>query len=586
MVRETPRSRTLRSESVRPSELKPSWWVASLSLVYASFFCFVVFFEVWGIDPIQWCPDANGGVELKSASPNSTQSQAGLLPGDRIVAAGDQPIRNALDWTIALSFFRPGHPVELAIERQGHSFRATVMPRRAGPWSIDTRGLLIVLSFRVPAIVIAILLVWARPREPRVLVGAWLMGTLATIIDAPRPGMAAVWQALPGLVSTLMWIPFVSGLVLAGAILFTFAATLSSRTRRYPRAYLLVWIPALFALAWVSPMFARIASTERTESGDLQRLVGLMPVSVLYVAGALTVLVFGYRRITDLNERRRVRVIVLGAVLAFLAPLPVLVAQAISYSPTRPLSLIAQLTGLLAVAFPLSFGYALLRHRLFDIRMIVRAGVRYALARRMLLSIVPVLGALFVLDLLQHGSRPLLSVIAERGWLYAGLGVLALFAHGRRDQWLNALDRRFFREKFDTLLSLRNLTDEIRRSSLALSAWPDVVTTVGSALHADFAALMLAGRGETLLRPAAVAPSDRQLPPWPAGSRLLALLKLIDAPLEVGSESNSRTPRRSSRRGIRLDSGKPPRTGNPNRIAPRRGFPGARPEGLPGSVRS
>ena len=527
----------LRSGPVRSLGSPPPWWIAVLALVYGLFFCFVVFFEVWGIDPISWRPDAkSGGIELTNSAPDSSASQAGLLSGDRIVGVGDQPIRNALDWMVALSFFKPGDPVDLLIERQGHPIRTTLTPRWVVPGSINTRGLLIALSLRLPAFIIAILLVRARPREPRALVGAWLMGTFATALDAPRPGMAAAWKALPGFLSAPMWIPYVSGIVFGGAILFTFAAVFPSETRRYPRAVILAWIPALGVLAWLSPMLARIASTQRTESGDLARLTSLVPVTVLYLVIALAMLAYGYWHIADLNERRRIRVIVVGAILAFLAPMPVLIAQAIQFSPTRPLSFLAQLAGLLGAAFPLAFGYALLRHRLFDIRMMVRAGVRYALARRVLLSIAPVFAAFFVVDLLQHGSRPLLSVIAERGWLYAGLIALAILAHSHRDRWLNALDHRFFRERFEGLRSLRALAIEVQQASPTSPVVPDATSKIATALHSEFVALMLAGRPAVRLEAAAVAPPGPMPPPWPAGSRLVAFLKFLGAPLEVGSD--------------------------------------------------
>jgi eukaryotic-like serine/threonine-protein kinase len=59
------------------------------------------------------------------------------------------------------------------------------------------------------------------------------------------------------------------------------------------------------------------------------------------------------------------------------------------------------------LAMPASFAYAILRHRLFDIRLIVRQGLRYALARRLLDALIPVLGALLVFDALVHRDQPL-----------------------------------------------------------------------------------------------------------------------------------------------------------------------------------
>ena len=69
--------------------------------------------------------------------------------------------------------------------------------------------------------------------------------------------------------------------------------------------------------------------------------------------------------------------------------------------------------------FPVSFTYAILRHRLLGIRVIVRKGVQYALARGTALSLVPAIGVAMVVDALVHGSEPLIDILRMRGWIYA-----------------------------------------------------------------------------------------------------------------------------------------------------------------------
>ena len=76
----------------------------------------------------------------------------------------------------------------------------------------------------------------------------------------------------------------------------------------------LLWVPALVGLAWVTPVLARAAADGRTGPGDLQHVLRLAPLNVLYLLSSLTALVLGYRRLTDANERRRVRVLVAGTV--------------------------------------------------------------------------------------------------------------------------------------------------------------------------------------------------------------------------------------------------------------------------------
>ena len=67
------------------------------------------------------------------------------------------------------------------------------------------------------------------------------------------------------------------------------------------------------------------------------------------------------------------------------------------------------------LAFPASFAYAVLRHRLFDVRVIVRQGLQYAMARGVLLSALPVLVVGFVMDIFIHRRESLTTVMADRG---------------------------------------------------------------------------------------------------------------------------------------------------------------------------
>jgi hypothetical protein len=351
---------------------------------------------------------------------------------------------------VAVAHFPPDEPVELQVERDGHQVCARLGP---ASWSqnhpLDSRMVFVFLSLRLPALTMALLLVWRRPRDPRALVGAWLMATLATATDVPREGMAAVWRGLPGPVAAVLWIPYLSGLAFGGAITLTFFVAFPKLLVRRAWGWAVLWTPALAVLAWLSPVVVRAAADGRTGPGDLSHVLRVAPANVLYLLASVTALVLGYRRLTDANERRRVRVLVAGAVLALLGPLTVALMQSLEPS-AEPL--FAQAANLITVLAPLSFAYAVLRHRLFDLRLVVRAGVRHAFARRTLLALVPLLAGVLVLDLLRHGDEPLLAVLAERGTLYAALAALALVARARRDRWLEALDRRFFRASGTTRL--------------------------------------------------------------------------------------------------------------------------------------
>src|SRR5208283_443349 len=130
---------------------------------------------------------------------------------------------------------------------------------------------------------------------------------------------------------------------------------------------------------------------------------------------------------------------------------------------------------LLFLTFPLSFAYAILRHRLFDVGVLIRQGLQYAVARGALLSLIPILGGALLADVLLHGDKPLIAVLAIRGWIYVAVGGMALLAHARRERWLGALDRRFFRERYDAHRLLRETAEDIRQGASLEEVAPSVM---------------------------------------------------------------------------------------------------------------
>jgi hypothetical protein len=261
---------------------------------------------------------------------------------------------------------------------------------------------------------------------------------------------------------------------------------------------------------------------------------------VVYVLGGLTVLVVNYRRLKTANERRRVRVVVAGSVIGLLAGVPGIVTiylaaplgAAVFSVPGAILSLVAFL------AFPLSLAYANIRHRLFDIRLIVRRGLQYALARRMLLSIVPALGAILLLDLLLHWEQSIMDAVRARGWIYAGVAAVALTAHARRRPWLEALDRRFFREPYNAQRLLREAVDEVRGTARFEEVAPRAVARIEAAFHPGFVAIYMREQGTKSFRTLAVAPSGQAPTPVRADSKVLGLVRLLGKPVTVGPDES------------------------------------------------
>jgi cytochrome bd-type quinol oxidase subunit 1 len=121
-------------------------------------------------------------------------------------------------------------------------------------------------------------------------------------------------------------------------------------------------------------------------------VMGFGVQSIAYLVLVLVVLPVSYWKLDTPTDRRRFRVIVYGALTSMLFYLPRVIGTALlNVSPgfyaffDLPAVNVIYTAGMLIL--PFSFAYAILKQRLFDVRVIIRRGVQYALARRVLLAI-------------------------------------------------------------------------------------------------------------------------------------------------------------------------------------------------------
>jgi len=460
-----------------------------------------------------------GGPVITAVPPGSAADRAGIRPGDILLALDGQTIRRSSDWRWINSNLETGLAYRLDIEREGRQLQVTYLMERVkilvnpvfAIWQID--GILLLAT--------ALLIAFSRPYDFLARIGALALATLSVSLAywASLPfGYAAIWRDLPRGVGDLLWIPNVCA-YLVGPIVLTFFAFFPRALFRARWPWAIIWLPALcFVPAFFHSTFLMVYR-------PLQAYGNLLPIGTSYVGtrlfglyglAALAALAANYFRLTDPNDRRRLRVLFVGGGAAVLpgslrlliwrfAPLSAVWNWVWSGPPDILLALIF-------VLFPGCFVYSILRHRLLDIRVIVRQGVQYAVTRGAVLSVVPILGVILVVDLLVHGDQPLIGILEMRGWVYLALGVAAVAAHSMRRRWGEAIDRRFFREQYDARRLLREVAGEAGRARSFAHAAPGVVARIEAALHPEFAAIVQRSSGDTAFRTFASAPSDRAPP--------------------------------------------------------------------------
>ncbi len=515
------------------------WWVVPCAASFLAFLLLLLYCDIWR-------PEAEGlqvkgsagvnGLLVKDVESGSPAEKAGVRPGDVVISANGRPLSSKLDLEEVQSVVRFDSSFAVEVLRDGRVQRIEwIVTREGWDYWLAREGyeLLLTRLVQFVTLVLGLFIVFKRPDDFGARIGGWLLATFGVFyIDSPYR-FFDVWRELPWLASVVLWLPLLSYLLLPG-LLLTFFLCFPRRVLHATAAWVAIWAPALaigLRQAWFHLNVVYGSGSDRLPD----KWAGIrFGVAMGYLVAAAVVALVRYRR-ADATERRRLAVMALGGG-------PGAVGGGIivfGYWRATETGVFASpwvaFGALLLLVVPLSFTYAILRHRLFDVTLIIRQGVRYALARRLLLSIVPALAAMMAIDAYLHRDRAIEVQFVERAPIYGLLSVLALVAAYRRQRWLDALDKRFFRERYDARRLLHAVVEDVRRSPGLLEAAPLVVDQIARALHPTFVTL-LAQRAEGE-RYEAVAAVPRSAGPadLAGGSKLAALARLLGEPLDLSA---------------------------------------------------
>src|SRR4029453_17041884 len=144
----------------------------------------------------------------------------------------------------------------------------------------------------------------------------------------------------------------------------------------------------------------------------------------------------------------------------------------------------AVLTALLLV--PPAYAYAILRHRVIPITLIIRRGVQYLFAKNVLrlLIALPILG--LIVTVLLKPDRTLSDILLRNSlYFYVTLMIAAAISflfRGKLNDWI---DRKFFREQYNQEKILRGLIEDVKRFDSLPEMSRLVSRKVESALHPE-----------------------------------------------------------------------------------------------------
>jgi tRNA A-37 threonylcarbamoyl transferase component Bud32 len=523
----------------------PPIWILVVLAAFTVYFGIIVYCDLRRpVSPGYRAEARPEGTVLTEVRPTSPAAQAGMVVGDRILAVNGVTIVDSDSWGGIGANYQIGVPMPAIVERGGQQLALTL---QLGPESLDywlTRTGVTLIVFRaaqVVSLIAGVFIAWRRPRDPMALAASWFLLTCVVFVIALPFRLVSVWRDLPIGIRELLWIPYASALVI-GPILMTFVTIFPRRAPHAGKLLAITW-----SIAGAAAAFPLYNAMDLVYRGRELRTFGpnsrpLLLVTTVSLLAAVALIVEHYRRLTDVNERRRLRAVVAGIVVGALPGYWAIVYFWIHRSTNQAASIFESpfmaVVGIALAATPLSLTYAVLRHRLFDISFIVRKGLQHMLARRAVLALVPAIALFMILETLRLHDKTVDTVLRHRGALYLILTGFAFVVFWNRRRWLKAIDRRFFRERYYGYDVMRDVAEQVRRAGSVDRVAPLVVAKIESAMHPEFAALLVRDTSSRVFRAIAAAPAGIAPPDLPDDSKLVALAHVLEQPLDTSVDTD------------------------------------------------
>src|SRR5215471_2053496 len=414
---------------------------------------------------------AEGSELVQSVMPGSPAEYGGLQPGDRIVAVYGSPLQGEDSLIRTWAQHKPGDAVHLTVLRPGNRnpivllarFRASGEARaEAGVAAHVGQG--IVRVFPIAFLTVGLALLFLRLDERNAWLVALMFGGFIAV-----PGFSNSFLSVPSEVRPLATAYRAIFNNLVAALFYFFFATFPVRSpldRRLP------W------LKWAALGIGTLIALPALSSGDNSQSILVLKfrygrLFVLFFTYGLLVLgiislVWNARSITSPEARRKVRVILWGTLVGVVPA--VLGLGASDFFGFHITILVGATIVAFVWLFPLSFAYAVVKHRVLEIPVLLRRSARYLLVQRGFLLLLVLLSVAVTTVFALFFARYLQSLTGAAVPFGIGLGTIfgsVLLWTGTRvhHDVGRRIDRAFFRSAYDTRIILEDLVDKTRTAT-------------------------------------------------------------------------------------------------------------------------
>jgi phosphoserine phosphatase RsbU/P len=426
--------------------------------------------------------------------------QAGLREDDELAAINGRPFTGTAVFGEAFAKAKPGDTLQVTARTPGDSAERTVtisLVRATFTLSWATASV-IVLKVVLPffSILLGFWVVLARPRDR----SAWLLlGVLLGVanlfsadVETWGRGIRDVAE-LQRMTCNTLWPLFMLYFGLYFSEPFP-----ADRPRWYLRVATRILVPAV-VLSAVVDIILRL--------GEIENFAAVAPLYALWrhisVIGEIAAIAatscffafvgmkFGMAVSPD--TKRRLRLLYAGTTVAMTPTFVLILVNAVTgggeLEKKFPEWLVLSALALI-ILFPITLAYVIVVQRALDVRVVLRQGLQYALARgtvrvvRGLLSIGLIWASVSLLEQSRSNSLRFYFIIAAA--IVVGLGLRHF------GDWLRAwTDRRFFRDAYHAEQILASLSDEVRAIVEKQPLLERVATKIAEALYISRVAVLV-----------------------------------------------------------------------------------------------
>lgn len=479
-----------------------------------------------------------------------------LQPGDEFISINGLTLKDDPQIRSYNQRVPPGTLYTMVVRRQGQlrEFNLTTVAYSVRLWLVPVADTAVHLLFLLTGLMVFVL----KPADRQ----AWLLALmLCTFTGLYNNNLSS----LPMAVLLIMFAARIVGVLFLPLFchFFLIFPDRAPLLHRFPRLERWLYLPYYLILPW----FAATRAQSIFQAHDQwvqplktvwllgQQWVGMIALllALSYLVCGMLALFAGYR-IAGIANRRKLHVIAAGSGAGALNLL-LLVSWETFFHVRFP-----QAGDWLGIGLkftlpliPLSFAYAIVRHQVIPVSLIIRRGVRYLLVSRgsvLIEAAVVILTVTAILTYIFSRFNPPGIVI---GTVSAAVAIVVWKLETRLHEKYLApiIDRKFFRESYSSHQIIADLTDSLRSTTSLPQLCEQVATKIQTALQTESVVVLLRddATGDYLSGYSCEYHAEdgksvacRQQFRLPHFAEVIAKLKESGQPIEIESPSNGEIP--------------------------------------------